>query len=168
VRASVPPRRRRVPKGSPQAIFSNNEVFIMRITQGTFSFLPDLTDDQIRRQVQYALDKGWALGIEYTDDPHPRNTYWEMWGQPMFDLRDAAGVMAELRNCREAHPGYYIRINAFDSERGFETVRLSFIVQRPAEEPGFRLERTEDRGRMMRYRLHPYATDKPAGSRYSK
>jgi hypothetical protein len=61
----------------------------MRITQGSFSFLPDLTDAQITAQIDYCLDKGWAVGIEYTDDPHPRNTYWEMWGNPMFDLRDA-------------------------------------------------------------------------------
>jgi ribulose-bisphosphate carboxylase small chain len=138
----------------------------MRLTQGTFSFLPDLTDEQIRKQIEYALSKGWALGIEYTDDPHPRNTYWEMWGQPMFDLRDAAGVMQEVRACRAANQGHYIRINAFDSERGFETVRLSFIVQRPAVEPGFRLQRTEGRGRTVQYTLHAYATDKPSGSRY--
>jgi ribulose-bisphosphate carboxylase small chain len=125
----------------------------MRITQGTFSFLPDLTDEQIRKQVEYALGKGWALGIELTDDPHPRNTYWEMWGQPMFDLHDAAGVMQELQACRVAHPEHYIRLNAFDSERGFETVRLSFIVQRPADEATFRLVRTEGVGRNIRYTL---------------
>ena len=45
----------------------------MRITQGTFSFLPDLTDEQIARQVEYALQQGWAVSLEYTDDPHPRN-----------------------------------------------------------------------------------------------
>ncbi len=39
----------------------------MRLTQGTFSFLPDLTDDQIRAQVEYCLSQGWALSIEYTD-----------------------------------------------------------------------------------------------------
>jgi ribulose-bisphosphate carboxylase small chain len=55
----------------------------MRITQGTFSFLPDLTDAQITRQIDYCLEKGWALAIETTDDPHPRNTYWEMFGPPM-------------------------------------------------------------------------------------
>ncbi len=140
----------------------------MRLTQGTFSFLPDLTDEQIAKQVEYALGKGWALGIEFTDDPHPRNTFWEMWGQPMFELRDAAGVMQELRECREHNPEQYIRINAFDSERGFETVRLSFIVQRPSVEPGFRLTRTEDKGRTIRYTLHAYATDRPAGARYGK
>jgi ribulose-bisphosphate carboxylase small chain len=125
----------------------------MRVTQGTFSFLPDLTDDQIRKQVDYALGKGWALGIEFTTDPHPRNTYWEMWGQPMFDLHDAVGVMQELQACRIAQPEHYIRLNAFDSERGFETVRLSFIVQRPAKEATFRLVRTEGVGRNIRYTL---------------
>ena len=45
----------------------------MRITQGCFSFLPDLTDEQISRQVQYCLEKGWAVNIEFTDDPHPRS-----------------------------------------------------------------------------------------------
>ena len=48
---------------------------IMRVTQGCFSFLPDLTDEQISAQVQYCLGKGWAVNIEFTDDPHPRNTY---------------------------------------------------------------------------------------------
>ena len=138
----------------------------MRLTQGTFSFLPDLTDEQIRAQVEYALGKGWALGVEYTDDPHPRNTYWEMWGLPMFDLHDAAGVMQEVIACRQAHPQRYVRINAFDATRGWETVRLSFIVHRPTEEPGFRLERTEEHGRTIRYTVHAYATDRPPGRRY--
>ena len=125
----------------------------MRITQGTFSFLPDLTDEQIRAQIEYALGKGWALGVEHTDDPHPRHTYWEMWGTPMFDLHDAAGVMQEVQLCRQAHPDQYIRLNAFDSTRGFETVRLSFIVNRPAEEARYRLVRTEAAGRNIRYTL---------------
>ena len=125
----------------------------MRITQGTFSFLPDLTDEQIRKQVEYALARDWAIGVEHTDDPHPRNTYWEMWGQPMFDLRDAAGVMEEVQACRLANAEHYIRLNAFDSERGFETVRLSFIVQRPTREARYRLVRTETAGRNIRYTL---------------
>jgi ribulose-bisphosphate carboxylase small chain len=125
----------------------------MRITQGTFSFLPDLTDDQIGRQVDYALAQHWAVSIEYTDDPHPRNTYWEMWGMPMFDLKDAAGVLAELRECRKAHGDCYIKVNAFDSTRGFETMRLSFIVHRPPVEARYRLRREEFEGRLLRYSL---------------
>lgn len=139
----------------------------MRITQGAFSFLPDLTDDEIRAQLEYCLDNKWAVAIEYTDDPHPRNTYWEMWGAPMFDLRDAAGIMGELAECRAAHGDEYIRINAFDSTFGIETVVLSFIVNRPAIEPGFRLDRTETAGRTQRYSLVSYAVDRqPTGDRY--
>ena len=44
----------------------------MRLTQGAFSFLPDLSDEQIAKQVKYCLDNGWAVNVEYTDDPHPR------------------------------------------------------------------------------------------------
>ncbi len=138
----------------------------MRVTQGTFSFLPDLSDTQIRAQVQYCLDQGWALGIEHTDDPHPRNTYWEMWGMPMFDLRDAAGVVNELNDARRSCPDQYIRINAFDASHGWETVRLSFIVARPEREPGFRLSRSEAGGRHIAYTTEAYALDRPEGERY--
>ena len=93
-----------------------------RLTQGQFSFLPDLTDEEIRAQIQYGLDRGYAWSVEYTDDPHPRNTYWEMHGLPMFDLQDAAGVMAELQQCRAAFPGHYIRMMAFSSVRGVESI----------------------------------------------
>src|ERR1700689_1169045 len=129
----------------------------MRLTQGTFSYLPDLTDAQISKQVEYALAKGWALGVEYTDDPHPRNTYWSMWGTPMFDLHDAAGVMLELKACRAEYPNDYVKVLAFDSHKGFETIRMSFIVQRPEYEPGFELVRQDAGGhaggRAVRYTL---------------
>ena len=99
----------------------------MRVTQGTFSFLPDFTDEQIHEQVQYCIDNGWALSIEHTDDPHPRNTYWEMWGHPMFDNPDAAAVVYELNECRKVYGSRYIKIIAFDSSPGWESIRLSFI-----------------------------------------
>ena len=117
----------------------------MRITQGTFSFLPELTDEQIKKQVKYCLDQNYAVNIEYTDDPHPRNTYWEMWGLPMFDLKDPAGVLMEINECRKTYPDHYIRVGAFDSERGTESLRISFIVNRPSHEPGFRLQRYRNR-----------------------
>ena len=93
-----------------------------RITQGQFSFLPELTDAEITLQIEYGLSKGYAWSVEYTDDPHPRNTYWEMYGHPMFDLADPAGVMMELGACRKTFPGTYIRLMAFDATRGVESV----------------------------------------------
>ncbi|ACJ01401.1 MULTISPECIES: ribulose bisphosphate carboxylase small subunit [Rhodospirillales] len=138
----------------------------MRLTQGQFSFLPDLTDAEISKQVQYALEQGWAVAVEYTDDPHPRNYYWHMWGTPMFDLRDAKGVVMEIDACRKAHPDMYVKVLAFDSSEGFESVRMSFIVNRPAEEPGFELVRDEGAGRQVHYTIRSYATSSPAGRRY--
>jgi ribulose-bisphosphate carboxylase small chain len=132
----------------------------MRITQGTFSFLPDLTDAEISAQIEYCLGNGWACSVEYTDDPHPRNTYWEMWGTPMFGLKDAAGVMQEVTKCRETHPDVYVKVNAFDSTRGVESLALSFIVQRPAQEPGFRLVRQEANDRVLRYTLERNAQER--------
>lgn len=123
----------------------------MRITQGCFSFLPDLSDADISSQIEYCLRRNWAIGIEYTDDPHPRNTYWEMWGAPMFDLKDAKGVLMEIAECKKAHPKAYIRINAFDSTRGWETVRTSFIVNRPKVEPRIEMTRTDVRSRTQSY-----------------
>ena len=137
-----------------------------RITQGQFSFLPDLTDAQISAQLEYALKNNWAVSVEYTDDPHPRNTYWEMFGNPMFDLKDAAGILMEINSCRKTFPSHYIRVMAFNSPRGVESPSMSFIVNRPANEPGFTLQRTEMGGRRIQYTTRAYVTDKPAGERY--
>ena len=136
------------------------------VTQGQFSFLPALTDMQITAQIKYALSKGWALSVEYTDDPHPRNTYWEMFGAPMFDLKDPAGILMEVNNCRKTFPNHYIRVMAFSSVHGVESPTMSYIVNRPKNEPGFGLVRQETEGRNIRYTIHSYATDKPEGERY--
>ena len=138
----------------------------MHVTQGTFSYLPPLTDAQLKAQVQYALDNGWALSVEFTDDPHPRNFLWDMWGLPMFDLRDPAAILLEVQRCRDAYPTRYIRVNAYDRTLGRQTTALSFIVQRPRDEKGFRLERQEGADRQVRYTLHAYATDRAPGERY--
>jgi ribulose 1,5-bisphosphate carboxylase large subunit-like protein len=50
---------------------------------------------------------------------------------------------------------------------GKQTVALSFIVARPSEEPGFRLERQEAHDRTIHYTLYPYAAGKPHGQRYN-
>jgi ribulose-bisphosphate carboxylase small chain len=140
----------------------------MRITQGTFSFLDDLTDEEIEAQISYALAHGWAITVEYTDDPHPRNSYWEMWNQPEFDLEpdEAHLAMRDVKACRDAYPNHYVKVVAYDSSLGRQTSALSFIVNRPPQEPGFRLERQEVADRRMRYTLIPYAHEDPPGRRY--
>jgi ribulose-bisphosphate carboxylase small chain len=138
----------------------------VRITQGTFSYLPDLSDAEIDAQLRYAIGQGWAVAVEFTDDPHPRNSLWEMWGLPMFEIADAAVGLAEIRACRAAHPNHYVRVSAYDASYGRQTTALSFIVARPPDEPGFRLDRQEAAGRRIRYTLSAHAARHPHGQRY--
>ena len=138
----------------------------MVLRHGAFSYLPDLTDEEIAAQVRYALLNNWPVSIEYTDDPHPRNIYWEMWGLPLFDLDEPDGVLAEINECRATFPNHYVRVLAYDARLGRQTTALSFLVQRPAEEPGFLLTRTEGSDRRQTYGIQSYATNAPTGNRY--
>ena len=139
----------------------------MRITQGAFSFLPDLTDAEIRAQVDYALVA--RLGL--LGRAHRRRAS----AQHLLGHVGTADVRLEGRRracCSRSTPAarripnHYIKVNAFDSTRGVESMVLSFIVHRPADEPGFALVRQEAGGRNIRYTTRGYATDKPAGERY--
>jgi ribulose-bisphosphate carboxylase small chain len=138
----------------------------MRLTQGTFSYLPDFSDEEIIEQLQYCINNDWAISIEYTDDPHPRNVYWHMFGLPLFELKDPAGGMQAINECRKTFPNQYIRVLGYDRSLGRQTIAISFIVQRPEHEDGFMLERMEGADRSIRYTLRAYATDKPEGKRY--
>ncbi len=129
------------------------EQMIMRITQGTFSYLPEFTAEEVAAQITYCIRNGWPVSIEHTDDPHPRNTYWEMWGMPMFDLSDKDKIMDAIEECRRAFPDSYIKVNGFDSSKGRQSLMLSFIVHRPRQEPGFELERAEMEDRRIRYTI---------------
>ncbi len=83
-----------------------------------------------------------------------------MWGPPMFDLRDAAGVLAEAHACRKAFPQHYIKVNAFDATKGVESMQLSFIVNRPPEEPGSASRAPKPKAARSDT-ASSYATDKP-------
>ena len=37
----------------------------MILRHGAFSYLPDLTDDEIALQVRHALDQGWPVSVEH-------------------------------------------------------------------------------------------------------
>jgi len=140
----------------------------MRVTQGTFSFLPDLTDEEIEKQITFSLEHGYAIMVEYTDDAHPRNSYWDMWKQPDFDLdpSDSGEAMEAVHKCREAYPNHYIKLVAYDSSLGRQSARLSFIVNRPQQEPGFYLERQETADRQINYTIKAYAHQDAVGRRY--
>jgi ribulose-bisphosphate carboxylase small chain len=138
----------------------------MKLRHGTFSYLPDLTDEEIAAQIRYALQRGWPVSVEHTDDPHPRNVYWEMWGLPLFDLVEPDGVLAQINECRATFPNQYVRVLAYDASLGRQTTAMQFLVQSPADEPGFLLTRIEGVDRTQQYGITSYATNRPAGARY--
>ena len=84
-----------------------------------------------------------------------------------YDVKDVGSVMFELAEARKACAAGYIRINAFDASYGTESCSMSFIVNRPANEPGFYLDRTDGAGRTIIYSVKSYSVMANAeGSRY--
>jgi len=99
----------------------------VRLTQGAFSYLPDLTDAQIIKQIDYCLSRGWSVGVEWTDDPHPRNAYWELWGLPLFDVKDSSAILYEVNECRRLNPEGYIKLVAFNAALVLKVVHLLLL-----------------------------------------
>ena len=95
----------------------------------TFSYLPELTAEQLERQISAILDRDLVVGIEFTATPDPRDHYWTMWKLPLFDHADTVAVLAELEACGQAHPDAYIKVNGYDPVRQGQVV--SFVARRP-------------------------------------
>ena len=75
--------------------------------------------------------------------------------------------MFELNEARKACAAGYIRVNAFDASYGTESCVMSFIANRPANEPGFYLDRTDAEGRCITYTIKSYSVQANGeGSRY--
>ena len=81
----------------------------------TFSYLPALNADQIRKQIEYIVSKGWNPGIEHTEPENARSNYWYMWKLPMFGETDVDAILAEVENCHKAHPKNHVRLLGFDN-----------------------------------------------------
>ena len=56
----------------------------------TFSYLPAMTADNIKKQVEYLVNKGWNPAIEHTEPEYLMDSYWYMWKLPMFGETDVA------------------------------------------------------------------------------
>ena len=83
-----------------------------KITQGCYSFLPELSDKEILLQLQFALKNNWLIAIEYTDEIHIRNGQWVQWGLPLFDFNNAERILIEINRCRYERWREYIKIVA--------------------------------------------------------
>ena len=81
----------------------------------TFSYLPPLSKEATRAQIQYIVDKGWNPGIEHTEPENAFQNYWYMWKLPMFGETDVDAILAELEACHKAHPKNHVRLMGFDN-----------------------------------------------------
>ena len=81
----------------------------------TFSYLPQLSADQIRSQIEYIVSKGWNPGIEHTEPENASSNYWYMWKLPMFGETNVDTILAELEACHKAHPKNHVRLLGFDN-----------------------------------------------------
>lgn len=124
-----------------------------KITQGCYSFVGTLSYGQLLAQLTDSLANNPGWEIEYTYDPHPRNTYWEMYGNPRFSSRDPQVALEELANCAGEYPNSYIKFLRYGNLRGTEACTMAFLYEFPEDEKGFKLIRQEEGGRNMRYTL---------------
>ncbi|MEE9447606.1 MAG: ribulose bisphosphate carboxylase small subunit [Arenicellales bacterium] len=94
----------------------------------TFSYLPALSPESMRAQIQYIVDKGWNPGIEHTEPVNAMSNYWYMWKLPMFGETDVDAIIAELEACKAAHPDNHIRLLGFDNYA--QSAGASMVVYR--------------------------------------
>jgi ribulose-bisphosphate carboxylase small chain len=96
----------------------------------TFSYLPPLSADEVRAQLENLARQGLIPGIEHSIDPTPRDSYWQLWKLPFIDRPDADTVLAEVDACAVANPRAHVKLVGYDSVRQGQVV--SFVVRAPA------------------------------------
>ncbi|KAF3679496.1 Ribulose bisphosphate carboxylase small chain 3, chloroplastic [Capsicum annuum] len=107
----------------------------------TLSYLPDLSDEQLLKEIEYLLQKGWVPCLEFKTEhgfvyrEHHRSPgyydgrYWTMWKLPMFGCTDATQVLNEVQEAKKAYPQAWVRIIGFDNVRQVQC--FSFIAYKP-------------------------------------
>ncbi|TSE26409.1 Ribulose bisphosphate carboxylase small chain 1 [Tepidimonas sediminis] len=95
---------------------------------GTFSYLPPMDEQKIRRQIEWIVKNGWNPAIEHTEPENAWSHYWYMWKLPMFGETDVERILAELEACHRANPGNHVRLIGYDNYR--QTQGTSIVVYR--------------------------------------
>jgi ribulose-bisphosphate carboxylase small chain len=81
----------------------------------TFSYLPAMKKDEIQKQVEYLVKKGWNPAIEHTEPENAFDHYWYMWKLPMFGETNVDRILAEADACHKANPDNHIRLVGYDN-----------------------------------------------------
>nr|QED22219.1 ribulose-1,5-bisphosphate carboxylase small subunit [uncultured Alphaproteobacteria bacterium]QED22223.1 ribulose-1,5-bisphosphate carboxylase small subunit [uncultured Alphaproteobacteria bacterium] len=94
----------------------------------TFSYLPQLTAEELRKQLQYIVDKGWNPAIEHSEPENAMSNYWYMWKLPMFGETDIDTILKEVELCHKSNPGNHVRVIGYDNIK--QSQGTAFIVHR--------------------------------------
>ncbi|MCW8826007.1 MAG: ribulose bisphosphate carboxylase small subunit [Gammaproteobacteria bacterium] len=81
----------------------------------TFSYLPEMSADEIRKQIEFIVSKGWNPSIEHTEPANAAGSFWYMWKLPMFGETDVDAILAECETCHKAHPDNHVRLLGLDN-----------------------------------------------------
>ena len=81
----------------------------------TFSYLPEMTEEQIRKHVAYVVSKGWTPAVEHCEPENSFGNYWYMWKLPLFGETDVDRILAEANACHKAHPDNHVRLIGYDN-----------------------------------------------------
>jgi ribulose-bisphosphate carboxylase small chain len=95
---------------------------------GTFSYLPKLSAEALRRQVQYIVARGWNAAIEHAEPEHAAGTYWYLWKLPLFGEKNIERILAEVEACQRAHPAHHVRLVGYDNAR--QTQGTAMVIHR--------------------------------------
>ncbi len=94
----------------------------------TFSYLPALTPDEIRQQIQFLVSQGWNPALEHTEPEKSFSNYWYLWKLPFFGETSVDRILAEIEECRRVNPTHLIRLIGFDNYT--QSQGTAFIVHR--------------------------------------
>ncbi len=96
----------------------------------TFSYLPPMTADQTRRQIEYIVAQGWNPAVEHVEPARSFNHYWFMWKLPFFGEQNVDAILNEIEACRREHPGHHVRLIGYDNYT--QSQGTAFVVVRGA------------------------------------
>ena len=94
----------------------------------TFSYLPPMSPEQIHKQIEYIVSKGWNPGIEHCEPENATQNYWYMWKLPMFGETDVEAILAECEACHTAHPNHHVRL--LGSDNYAQSAGASMVIYR--------------------------------------
>jgi ribulose-bisphosphate carboxylase small chain len=94
----------------------------------TFSYLPPMTPERMRKQIAYLIGRGWNPAIEHTEPEKSFSSFWYLWKLPFFGEKSVDRILAELEACHRANPGHHVRVIGYDNFT--QSQGTAFVVYR--------------------------------------